>query len=71
MFGVATVNNEGSRSDDRKDYAETLSSFETVGVKGFGQQNLSTIVEVILHFSKFEVCTNVETFRAPQNGPKA
>ena len=43
MFGVATVNNEGSRSDDRNDYAETLSSFETFGVKGFGQQNLLTI----------------------------
>ena len=34
------------RRDDSKDYTETLSSLETVDVKGFGQLNLLKIVEV-------------------------
>ena len=59
MSGVTVVNNEGGRRDDRKDFAETLSSLETVGVKGNGQQNLFTIVAVILHLSNIQVRVKV------------
>ena len=44
MSGVTVVNNEGGRTNDTKDLANTLSSLETVRAKGnWQQQNLFVI----------------------------
>ena len=54
MSGVSVVNDEGGRRDDTKEYAEILSSFKPVRVKGNDQKNLFRIVVMILHLPNID-----------------
>jgi len=54
VSGVTEINNEGGRTDDRKEFEETLASMATVGIKPAEQKLFFQVVASVLHLSNVE-----------------